>query len=68
MSDIGLTAIMWLIVITGVIAVITGCLYALFMLCGWLIKILGLWKDFIRICSMYYAEKRKKEKTKVKKG
>ena len=63
-NEATLTAIAWLILSVGFLAIITGCLYASLWLVGKIIKKLGIWNDFARVTVMYYKEKRKKGKIK----
>lgn len=63
-NEATLTAIAWLILSVGFLAIIAGCLYASFWLVGKIIKLLGFWDDFMRVTAMYYKEKRKKGKIK----
>lgn len=60
------TIIFYLIIATGYIAIIAGCLYLSLVLLGDILKMTGMWYDFMRIAVRYFNEKRKLKAKKEK--
>ena len=63
-NEATLTAVAWLILSAGLLTVVAGCLYISFWSVGKIIRLLGLWDDFVRVAVMFLREKRKKGKIK----
>lgn len=60
------TIIFYLIIATGYIAIIAGCLYLSLVLLGDILKMTGMWSDFMKIAVRYFNEKRKLKAKKEK--